>query len=57
MTVHIDRAHHHPRVYKRDDSWHTRCPRCGGDLYQGPGDRSTWRFALIVALKHSEVHS
>ena len=57
MSVHLDRAHHHPRVYKRLGYWQTNCPRCGllpfGYIFVTP----SWRAAMIAALKHSEVHS
>ena len=59
MTVHIDRAHHHPRVYKRLGFWHAKCPRCG--LLYVPGlatTTNTWRLALLAALGHAAgVHS
>ena len=58
MTVHIDHAHHHPKVYKRLGYWQARCPRCGlipigRTSYFDP----SWRAAMIAALKHSEAHS
>lgn len=55
MTVHIDRAHHHPRVYKRLGYWQARCPRCGL-LAERPAGPSfvLWRAAFIVALHHAK---
>lgn len=63
MSLHLDRAHHHPRVYKRGDYWMACCPNCG--LLRTPSGlpmRSalfsrSWRFAFATALKHSEAHS
>ena len=59
MSVHIDRAHHHPRVYKRLGYWQARCPRCGllssaDDWWFSP----RWRPVYVAALKHAtEAHS
>ena len=58
MTVHIDRAHHHPRVFKRGGYWFAHCDRCG--LLHVPGlppSMYTWRLALIAALCDAEVQS
>jgi hypothetical protein len=58
VTVHIDRAHHHPRVYKRLGFWTARCDRCG---LLGTPDvwwvTWSWHNAYLLALKHSEAHS
>lgn len=57
MTVHLDRAHHHPHVYKRLGYWQARCPRCGLlRIHTTPFDK-LWRCALVAALKHSESFS
>ena len=59
MSVPIDRAHHHPRVYKRLGYWQARCPRCGL-LRIGFGSPFSefWEAPLITALRHAtEVHS
>jgi hypothetical protein len=62
MTVHIDRAHHHPRVYKWDGSWRANCPRCGPLLLNIGGGlallHDTWRPTFVAALCHAtEAHS
>lgn len=59
MTVHIDHAHHHPRVYKRLGYWQAKCPRCGL-LHLGLAGPSFtfWLSALVAALTHAtEAHS
>jgi hypothetical protein len=57
VTVHIDRAHHHPRVYKRLGYWQAKCPRCGLLWVDAPLTRlgmfPTWHSAFIAALCHA----
>ena len=58
MTVHIDRAHHHPRVYKQGDYWLAHCDRCGVLTIPGlPTVTRSWRLALIAALCDAGSHS
>jgi hypothetical protein len=61
VTVHIDRAHHHPRVYKRLGFWQAKCPRCGL-LRLGSGGAGPffifWEMAYGAGFHHAtEVHS
>ena len=59
MSVHIDHAHHHPKVYRRLGYWQARCPRCGL-LCLSDRDPSfrEWGVAYLVALYHAkEAHS
>jgi hypothetical protein len=53
--IRIDRAHHHPHVFKSSGLWQVWCPRCGP--FQWSAAR-TWRNAMVVALHHAkEAHS
>jgi hypothetical protein len=60
VTVHIDRAHHHPRVYKRLGYWMACCPNCG--LLRSSSILPlraalfslSWRHAYMTALYHAE---
>ena len=55
MTVHIDRAHHHPQVSKELGSWQVTCPRCGRrPIFTGGRTTNCWTLAVIVALYHAK---
>ena len=55
MSVHIDRAHHHPSVYKRDGLWHASCSRCGHIYTSFPWMGSLgWRLTVIASLHHAK---
>lgn len=54
MTIHVDRTHHHPLVYKNRAYWCARCPRCGLLRIDGRLWFSRhWRIALVAALTHA----
>lgn len=58
MCVHLDRAHHHPRVFKRGDFWEANCVRCGSLTIPGlPTVTRSWRLAIVAALCHAGVQS
>lgn len=57
MSVSVDRAHHHPRVYKNRAYWCVRCPRCGViRVANGTVLARNWRTALVAALLHHSEH-
>ncbi|HET7474801.1 MAG TPA: hypothetical protein VFJ97_02110 [Dermatophilaceae bacterium] len=49
---HTDVAHHHPGVVRSADGWAWVCP-CGAAAARIPATPTTWRRALIGALRHS----